>query len=491
MYPIEVMVAEAELASLLDRAMVSLNALQKEFYFHRPSPELEAQVGLLRGTPHHAPELFGWLESYRARAGGSRPYLILVVAGRLSTASYENAFGSHRAAQGLAVFTLYDRGRFVADAVRFIRYYLVRYAISFIAPSLGTHEETRGCFLDRKEYKPSIQESLLSGGICDQHRRELRAHISPQVHASLELMCKRVAEDLPYAIVMKGGGVKGLALTGALEVLSQYLSFDVFVGTSAGAMTAVLLAAGYTPPELREELYELDFSRFCDSGLFRIASNILRRGALHSGDSMQDWLEERLVARCGIPPPVRLSDLPSRAVVYACSANGVLAFDKLGDRASEPASFAVRCSAAIPFFFASPLMAGVRAFDGGLWQNFPLMRFIADNPQKPVIGLYLKPQFMRKRSLVSDLIESATVGEEPDVIRKYANQIVAIDPFPVRTTDFSISRNEKSFLLAAGRFAAIDFLVKNLPDEAPGSSVLQEAQQQLMSLRASIDRKKL
>lgn len=49
---------------------------------------------------------------------------------------------------------------------------------------------------------------------------------------------------------MKGGGVKGLAYVGALSVLTSHYTFHRYVGTSAGAIAAILLAAGFTPDEL-------------------------------------------------------------------------------------------------------------------------------------------------------------------------------------------------------------------------------------------------
>jgi predicted acylesterase/phospholipase RssA len=40
--------------------------------------------------------------------------------------------------------------------------------------------------------------------------------------------------------------VKGLAYVGAIKELEKYYKFDRFIGTSAGAIAAVLLGAGYT-----------------------------------------------------------------------------------------------------------------------------------------------------------------------------------------------------------------------------------------------------
>ena len=57
--------------------------------------------------------------------------------------------------------------------------------------------------------------------------------------------------EAPFPLIMKGGGIKGLAYIGAIEELSRRYNFNWFVGTSAGAITAILLGAGYTPRELR------------------------------------------------------------------------------------------------------------------------------------------------------------------------------------------------------------------------------------------------
>jgi NTE family protein len=61
-------------------------------------------------------------------------------------------------------------------------------------------------------------------------------------------------------LVFEGGGAKGMVFTGALEVLfkEQGHSHARLLGTSAGAITAVSLAAGYTPDEMLKELTKKD-----------------------------------------------------------------------------------------------------------------------------------------------------------------------------------------------------------------------------------------
>ena len=61
-------------------------------------------------------------------------------------------------------------------------------------------------------------------------------------------------------LVFEGGGAKGMVFIGALDVLFEEAghTHGRLLGTSAGAITAMALAAGYTVPELNAALTEAD-----------------------------------------------------------------------------------------------------------------------------------------------------------------------------------------------------------------------------------------
>jgi predicted acylesterase/phospholipase RssA len=69
--------------------------------------------------------------------------------------------------------------------------------------------------------------------------------------------------------VFEGGGVKGIALAGALKGAEHLgVRWQKVAGTSAGAITACLLAAGYTADELITILTEkMDFNKFMEKDL--------------------------------------------------------------------------------------------------------------------------------------------------------------------------------------------------------------------------------
>ncbi len=62
---------------------------------------------------------------------------------------------------------------------------------------------------------------------------------------------------MKYDIVFEGGGAKGMVLVGAYDVFVQKRhTHGRLLGTSAGAITAALIAAGYTPQEMLDALTE-------------------------------------------------------------------------------------------------------------------------------------------------------------------------------------------------------------------------------------------
>jgi NTE family protein len=62
---------------------------------------------------------------------------------------------------------------------------------------------------------------------------------------------------MKYDLVFEGGGAKGMVFVGALKAfLAQGHSYERLLGTSAGAITAALLAAGYDAREMMDALQE-------------------------------------------------------------------------------------------------------------------------------------------------------------------------------------------------------------------------------------------
>ncbi len=129
-------------------------------------------------------------------------------------------------------------------------------------------------------------------------------------------------------LVLEGGGVKGIALAGAVSALYDK-GYRVgaparVAGTSAGAIVGSLLAADMPVTRLVDAMRALDYRRFKDSPSFGVLGrgvSLLTRLGLYRGDYLHRWISGQLAA-CGVrtfvPPARRSGQRPAaRAGVQA------------------------------------------------------------------------------------------------------------------------------------------------------------------------------
>ncbi|NNG19780.1 patatin-like phospholipase family protein [Naumannella sp. ID2617S] len=307
-------------------------------------------------------------------------------------------------------------------------------------------------------------------------------------------------------LVMEGGGVRGVAFGGVLEVLTEHgYRFERIAGTSSGALTAALVAAlqlaGESAAAVREIAATLDLRRFRDSGAVGRAMGPLHsvadvfslafEGGLYEGDYLVDWLSGVLsdlgVATFGdlrrvdpgsaLPPEqeyalvVVASDLSRRRMTlfpWDCAGYGL-------DPDELSVAHAVRASAAIPFFFEPARFRTPRGIvslvDGGILSNYPITIFdqpVRSQARWPTIGVRLSArEGVRAVEPVNNALEigmalvdtmmngiDARHIDDPDTITR----TIFVDSGDVRSTDFSLSRDAQEDLARRGRAAAVKWL---------------------------------
>ncbi|HZG82991.1 MAG TPA: patatin-like phospholipase family protein, partial [Brevibacillus sp.] len=106
--------------------------------------------------------------------------------------------------------------------------------------------------------------------------------------------------------VFEGGGVKGIAFVGALQVMEQNgYTWEKLAGTSAGSIVAALVSAGYTSRELKPIFKELDYMYFLKkSGFGRLPYvgpmiDLVLNEGMYRGDRIELFIEE-LLRRKGV-----------------------------------------------------------------------------------------------------------------------------------------------------------------------------------------------
>lgn len=280
--------------------------------------------------------------------------------------------------------------------------------------------------------------------------------------------------------VFKGGGVKGIALVGGLAVAEELgWRWRAVAGTSAGAMVAALVAAGYPARALREIIHELDLRSFGDSSGFKVASLLLHEG-IFKGEKLLAEVDRLLSERLR-RPRVTFRDLPVACQIVATDLTHrrMLVFPhdlgrppySLEDPYGFPVADAVRASTAIPFFFQPyrlELPNGVRAtlVDGGLLSNFPVHLFqpVGGPACMPTFGFDLRggddgPQATDTplelvQAMVNTILSARDLSDREN--QDYA-RVIPIETAPYRTTQFDIDAGGKEELCQRGRAAAEAF----------------------------------
>ena len=184
---------------------------------------------------------------------------------------------------------------------------------------------------------------------------------------------------------------------------------------------------------------------------------------------------------------VKMKHLDCAVIYGARSGQGTITFDSDGQRRETVASFAVRCSMSIPFFFQPVMVEGRRVFDGGLRNNFPLKMFKETNPGIPFLAIYLgNPDNRNRRNILSEILDIVVDGEERDLVDNHQREVVIVDTRPIGTVDFRLSENEKRFLVAEGRAAALELIASRKLENGPSENDVISARSAADDLRASV-----
>ena len=310
-------------------------------------------------------------------------------------------------------------------------------------------------------------------------------------------------------LVLEGGGVKGIALAGAVVGLAGAgYRFPRVAGTSAGAIVGAILAAlqrsGEPVSRLTEIARTLDYRKFRDRGrpgnllgplgFLTDGLSVLVEGGAYEGDYLADWLAGVLadldVETFG---DLRTDDAGDDGAMHHRYSLVVMASDISRNRLAQlPWDYAdygldpdeqrvvdaVRASASIPYFFEPVSLHGSRGtstlVDGGLISNYPISTFDRLDelhPRWPTIGVRLDALGMDgERGPVRPvkgplqmgvaLVETAIEANQAEHVHDPCNvaRSVYVDAAGISAIDFDLSEADQEALLEAGATGARRFL---------------------------------
>lgn len=311
-------------------------------------------------------------------------------------------------------------------------------------------------------------------------------------------------------LVFKGGGVRGIAYIGALEVLEEQgilPSIQRVAGTSAGAISAFLVSLRIPVSQILELFSSLDFRKIPQSSTRKHRlplplpseeeklTRIIKNYGLYSSSYFYQWLRKVVAEHCHGKADATFADFHNEGFrdLYIVVANLNRRQGEILSYTSSPnvaVADAVRMSMSIPLYFEALRFDGNRLgkgdyyVDGGVFNNYPINifdqpPFIKENEFKrhkgnpETLGLFLYPESVGevKKSknphnlidylglVISNLYEAYEVMQyENSVIDQ--RRTIAISDCGIQSTDFSIVKGDEKYnrLRESGRQAARAFL---------------------------------
>lgn len=337
----------------------------------------------------------------------------------------------------------------------------------------------------------------------DNIRHQCNLYLSNEEKAAIQAKFPRAEDRKIYAdAVFEGGGVKGTAFLGALQCFSEVgIQWRKVAGTSAGAITAALVATGLTIAELEAIIGKLDY--MCDilsqkkpfifngspeddlrDPKWMIGNLIMaRQKGQYSSEPFKQWLSKTLDGHLQTFAPFLngLGNAPEwynqrqlRIIVSDISEGEMCILpDDLPKYNQQPEHFsvaeAVRLSMSIPFFFEPGELNGHTIVDGGILSNFPLWVYDASQdraPRCPTFGFQLTNEKRNPRpiqgaaEILSSMFDTMMVAHDRRHQREHdQGRIIGIDTSKVSVTKFNLNDKDKDYLYRQGYESARTFLL--------------------------------
>lgn len=197
-------------------------------------------------------------------------------------------------------------------------------------------------------------------------------------------------------LVFEGGGVKGIAYVGALNKLQEegiLQNIERVAGTSAGVVLAVLVGLGFTPQEISDILWDINFQNFLDSswGVVRNTNRLLADYGWYKGEFFRNLMAGYIERKTG-NSEITFKEVETRKKngepflgIHLIGADLTTGYSVVFNAKNTPhvkIADAAHISMAIPLFFAA--VKGVQGdnhiyVDGGLLDNYAIKIFDQSN----------------------------------------------------------------------------------------------------------------
>lgn len=258
-------------------------------------------------------------------------------------------------------------------------------------------------------------------------------------------------------LVFEGAGIRGIAYSGVLKELENVgiiKGISKVGGTSAGAITALMVSLGYQSDEIYEIISETRFQKFNDGEFifFGGITRLKKRYGWYKGNNFTNWLEKIIKNKTG-NSEITFEELQKKGykdlyVTATCLNKQKLLIFSADSYPKMKVKDAVRISMSIPLYFEAVFIDSLGkvyknnekgkdldvVVDGGIIGNFPIFLFdsiVFDSakqkmrvPNSETIGVRIDTDAQIENDSTNKEIASLEINKLSDYIAAFYNIIL-------------------------------------------------------------------
>lgn len=264
-------------------------------------------------------------------------------------------------------------------------------------------------------------------------------------------------------IIISGGGIKGIAIIGAIEHFSKYFLLDkinTFLGSSVGSLISLMIIIGYSFEELHELFIGLDFTIFRKLKF----SEFFEKYGLDDGSKMINLIKAMMILK-KFDPKISFKNFKEKTGkdLIISSTNitkGKTIYFNAKDYPEMVVLEAVRISIGFPFMYTPIKINNEYYTDGGVLAPYPMDYFNDDNKKIGFLlteHIFINGSYEKKYEInnleeycfsllnisINSYLEKCIVGYEKETVYITINNINCMK--------FNLSLDEKENLYKIGK----------------------------------------
>jgi NTE family protein len=258
-------------------------------------------------------------------------------------------------------------------------------------------------------------------------------------------------------LVIAGGGIKGLAMLGAIKCLYENNLLNNIVkyaGTSIGGLLCGLLYIGYTPYELYHFFLKLDFIKLHKSQF----NNLIETFGLDNGHRLLTMITKLLNAK-GYHDDVTFKELFIKTdkklyITGTCINDTTAHYFSVDTTPDMPIKIALRITMSLPIYFSPVEYNGNLYIDGGCVDNYPINLFKSEIHN--VLGIYAQnnsvyhEKILNFEEYLESIINSFSYSTIYLINNNYSKNTIIIKLDNINIMNLEITENIKHELFKIG-----------------------------------------